>query len=290
VKFNILPTDRVSVVGKTGSGKSVLVKRILKEMSQQAKEFPFRYPIIILDTKGAEKTFGGFGTRVGHLAELNPTIYEQSITVYSPVPEENNRRYYEGFFEYLYGLNIPMLVYIDELTDIGKGNDVPPAYQRFMKLGRERYQALWAGTQNPVFINHDFFSNADHFFIFDLNLEADRKKLAAFAGDEVKERVANKHGFWYYSTDSRYPIYDSNQLPRSRSNPISDIAKTTEAIINPTRDESEDVQMLKGKYVVSIFVLAGVLVFVIPLWKKGWSLFGSKVSAVQPISDFVQQS
>lgn len=282
--FQISPSEHVSIVGKTGSGKTVLARRLLKGMSDAAATLPFYYPIIILDNKGSLKTFAGFGKRIRKLKDLKKQLREgEPIIVYSPTEAEQTRAYYEGFFKYLYNLNKPLLVYVDELALVGHGNNTPEYYEKFRKQGRERLQTLWAATQNPVFVNHDFFSNADHFFIFDLILKADREKMAAFAGEAVKERPIDKHGFHYFSTGERYPQYFENKLDKKPSSEDNN----SNGNINHEKEETES---MSKKWIVSILVLGGVLVFVLPLWKHFFNFVGTKVPVLKPVADYTAEA
>lgn len=281
--FKISPSDRVSIVGKTGSGKTYLARRLLSGMALEAKKLPFYYPVIILDNKGHMETFRGFGKRIRRLKNLKGALVSSvPIITYTPDETEQNEKYYTGFFDFLYKLNMPMLVYVDELALVGKGNDMPESYEKFMKQGRERMQSLWAATQNPVFVAHDFFSNADHFFIFDLMLETDRNKMASFAGAPVKERPDDKHGYFYFSTDSRNPDYFTNQLDKNR---------LLRENVNRNLIEEEGGHLsVKTKWIMSILVLGLVMVFVLPLWKKAFQFVGEKIPMTAPIAAYTQEA
>lgn len=283
MSFKISPSDRVSIVGKTGSGKTYLARRLLSNMALEAKKLPFYYPVIILDNKGHMETFRGFGKRIRRLKKLKDALVSSvPIITYTPDETEQNEKYYTGFFDFLYKLNVPMLVYVDELALVGTGNDMPESYEKFMKQGRERMQALWAATQNPVFVAHDFFSNADHFFIFDLMLESDRNKMAAFAGSPVKERPEDKHGYFYFSTDARNPEYFSNQLDKNKLFKENEIRNLIE--------EEGGRFSVKTKWIMSILVLGLVMVFVLPLWKKAFQFVGEKIPATAPIAAYTQEA
>lgn len=277
--FYISPTDRVSILGKTGSGKSVLTKRLLAEMKRQAESFPFYYPIIVLDQKGQPKTFRGFGKRVKTLKNLWREIdrEKEPILVYSPIPEENNLEGADRFFRELYESDLPNLTYVDELTLATDKNKPLKHYEMYMKQGRERLQSLWQATQNPIFVPHDFFSNADHFFVFDLLLDEDRKKIAGFAGKEVLERPADKHGFWYYSVSERNPVYYKNELPPGA------------LVDSPAAEGKEEKRTMSSKWVISMFILGFVLLFVLAVWKNVFEFVGKKVPAAKPVTDFVTE-
>jgi len=283
--FNISPADRVSIVGKTGSGKSFFVKRLLKDMEREAQKLNFYYPIIILDNKGSPKTFQGFGKRIKKLKDLKKSLAAAvPVIVYSPQESERTMNYYAGFFEYLYKLNEPMLVYVDEFTLLGKGENIPEYVEKFYKQGRERLQALWAATQNPVYLSHDVLSQADHYFVFDLLNKSDRERMSAMAGDALKKRPKEIHGFWYFGTSERDPQYFPNVLTKN--------VTLSENVGNePTQKNGEmEGERMKGKYIVSLFVLGLVMVFIIPLWKYAFKFLGEKMPATQPISTFAEKA
>lgn len=283
--FRISPADRVSIVGKTGSGKSFFVKRLLKEMEREAEKLNFYYPIIVLDNKGSPKTFQGFGKRIKKLKDLKKSLAAAvPVIVYSPQESERTMNYYAGFFEYLYKLNEPMLIYVDEFTLLGKGENIPEYVEKFYKQGRERLQALWAATQNPVYLSHDVLSQADHYFVFDLLNKSDRERMAAMAGDQLRKRPNEIHGFWYFGTSERNPEYFPNVLTK---NVISTENVSKEQTKNSEETEGESV---KGKYIVSIFILGLVMVFVLPLWKTAFKFLAAKVPATQPIATFTEQA
>jgi hypothetical protein len=254
-------------------------------MEREAGKLNFYYPIIILDNKGSPQTFQGFGKRIKKLKDLKKSLAAAvPVIVYSPQESERTMNYYAGFFEYLYKLNEPMLVYVDEFTLLGKGENIPEYVEKFYKQGRERLQALWAATQNPVYLSHDVLSQADHYFVFDLFNKSDRERMAAMAGDPLKKRPNERHGFWYFGTSERNPEYFPNVLTK---NVISTENVSKEQTKNSEETEGESV---KGKYIVSIFILGLVMVFVLPLWKTAFKFLAAKVPATQPIATFTEQA
>jgi hypothetical protein len=71
-----------------------------------------------------------------------------------------------------------------------------------MKMGRERNVGCWNSSQQPVNVHNTLMSEAEHYFIFELRIQAHRDKLAGFIGDEVRRAEMPKHHFWYYSPDT----------------------------------------------------------------------------------------
>ena len=176
------------------------------------------------------------------------------------------------------------MVYVDEFTLLGRGENIPEYVEKFYKQGRERLQALWASTQNPVYLSHDVLSQADHYFVFDLLTKSDRERMAAMAGDDLKKRPKEIHGFWYFGTSERDPQYFPNVLTKN-------IMLAENVGNEPTQKNGEmEDERMKGKYIVSLFVLGLVMVFIIPLWKYAFKFLGEKMPVTQPISTFAEKA
>jgi len=259
----------------------------MQEMSNLSKALPFYYPVVILDNKGVSKTYAGFGKRITRLKKLRAALWEEiPIIVYSPVEDEQTQSFYNGFFEYMYQRNKPCLVFVDELALVAKRDNVPEFYEKFMKQGRERLQALWAGTQNPIFVNHDFFSNSDHFFVFDLLLDTDRKKISTFAGKLVMERPPETHGYWYYSTRMRDPEYFANKIEKKANTKYTG-KQDQNLSINEKEGGKKPMSM---KRLWALMILAFFVMLLFPLYKKLFDGIAAKVPGFAPVSAYIDEA
>jgi hypothetical protein len=96
-------------------------------------------------------------------------------------------------------------------------SDIPPHLKAIYTRGRQRDTTVWALTQRPKTIPLICMSEATHFIIFDLNIEADRKRIMEVVGSEkflytpaqyAREYYNNydNYLFWYYNIKMDSPM------------------------------------------------------------------------------------
>jgi hypothetical protein len=182
----------VFIAGQTGSGKSVLA-----EIYCAGRE-----NVILLDTKG-ETNFSMIPDApvFDRLDEL--VNFEQGKAIYRPRWEELNPEYYDKFFEWIYRRKNTD-VWVDEVMSLYENaNSILPFHKACLTRGRTRKISVWNVTQRPKTIPLTCISESKHFFIFDLNLDADRKRIMEIVPFKELETVASKAGgefaFWYYN-------------------------------------------------------------------------------------------
>jgi hypothetical protein len=187
--------EHVFTCGMTGSGKSVLNKVYLAG-----------YPnVICLDTKGdVEWDEAGDIPIFDELADL--IKFGEGKAIYRPRFEELNTEYYEKFFEWVY-YRMNTIVWIDEIMSISDNAHYIPKYAKaILTRGRSRNTAIWGATQRPKTIPLVYMSEASHFFIFRLNLEADRKRVMEIIPHEEINQMIPPFKFWYYNHRLETPI------------------------------------------------------------------------------------
>lgn len=181
--------DRVLVAGKTGSGKSTLTMFMLATLKR----------LVVIDSKdGLQDWFLDDFNR----STINRIKNGEAVRI-RVVKDEDALEVLRAAYE---GKDI--VVYIDEVTALIPPQSKPDqVFVDIWQRGRSRGVGAWAATQRPSGIPLIFMSEAEHFFIFRLNLDEDRKRLASFAGQEVREPVRDKYGFFYYNTNSGRAVY-----------------------------------------------------------------------------------
>lgn len=200
--------EHVFVAGMTGSGKSFLAEVYLAGYQN----------VIMLDTKGqvyerrrkGENPWRGLKegkdfTVIERLEEVE--FVKTPKIIYAPRFEEQEKEYYDALMKYVYERENTIL-WIDELMSVAEG---PANYPRYLKAlmtrGRSKNVSVWALTQRPMDIPSIIFANTTHFFIFDLMLPQDRKKVSEGTGYPDFLDNPGKYNFWYLKIGSgREPV------------------------------------------------------------------------------------
>lgn len=286
MKLQIRPSDRVSVIGRTGSGKTTLFKTLLRYWIYATREW-YPYHIVVLDTK-KDGDFDGLGKKFTRLKNLTRLWDEYRILIYEPHEEEMNEEFYNGFFRFLRMSKEPLLLVIDELASVAKGNKVSYEYELLMKQGRSKNQAIWAGIQNPVYVPHDFLSQAEHYFVFDLLMDTDREKMAGIIGKGALvspiDKGGGEHGFYYFAVRKRGLELVKNDPPLAFPVPPDFDPKTAIKI------SEKGEQKMNWRFIWAILVLALLMVLTIPLWKIFANWLATKIPAVTPVAEYVNKT
>lgn len=193
MNLNIRRTDRACFFGRTGSGKTTLARRLLRSCS---------LPFVVLDPK---HRYEDEGVQVTHA--FNRKLSEQIIRV-DPIGGGEELELWD---EVIYNVwkHGDTILYADEATLLTPPRSVLPELGRAIRTGRERNVAVWIGSQRPKDIPSVVFTEAEHFFLFRLQWDADREKVASFTSPHVerpykgmlREGRQAKHDFIYYGVE-----------------------------------------------------------------------------------------
>lgn len=205
----IPPNKHVLVVGATETGKSFLAEQYLKG---------YEY-VIKLDTKNetAERYRDGKSAWDGLEEGKHFTVvyrFEDLEEVETPkiiyvMPfEEQTKEGFDIFFNWVF-LRENTILWIDELMSVGTVNSVPPSLGRLYQQGRSKGIGIWSCSQRPSGIPNIAPANSAYYFVFNLYLKADRKRMVDATGmeqlDEIPDPDGN-HYFWFYRMGNREPV------------------------------------------------------------------------------------
>ena len=184
--------EHIFITGRTGSGKTYLASAFANKISNE-------YNIIVHDTKGTE-SFSRYRiyTTINELMNSR-NIRNPGIFVYRPRFQELDMQYYEIFYEWIYHRK-NCIVLIDEAMQVCERVDRYPKYLKgIMTRGREYNIAAWVCTQRPKTLPMFLLSEATKFYVFELNLAEDRRRLVEITGrEELMQRKLCEYCFHYY--------------------------------------------------------------------------------------------
>ena len=181
--------EHVFVAGRTGSGKTFLVKKYLENSS---------LPVYVLDIKKTLKWVQGDNTL--YTEKLSEVIAsKKKKIIYQPRWEEMEEEYYDAFFKHVYEKG-DCTLWIDELMGVGNATRFPKFYKACLTRGRELGISVWSCTQRPATIPIISMSEATHLFIFNLAMKKDRERIAEIAGHGNFLQTPGKFVFWYFDT------------------------------------------------------------------------------------------
>lgn len=191
--------EHVFIAGQTGSGKTVLAEIYLSGLDN----------VICLDIKG-ETNFSMLPDIkiFTHLEKL--MTFGAGKAIYRPCLEEMNTQFYNLFFEWIYKRKNTN-VWVDEVMGLYENSlTMLPFHKAIMTRGRTKKISCWNVTQRPKNIPLSSISESKHFFIFDLRLEGDRKRIQeVIPFPEINIVPSSKGGdfsFWYYNFHMDRPV------------------------------------------------------------------------------------
>lgn len=207
--------DRATIIGATGTGKTTLARFLIEDKNKKCS--------VVYDNKPSDAIA---------LWRSTQTVYqnfdsfadadEERLIYRPPVAETLDIELQDRFFAEIYRRKFTRL-YIDEASALKGG--VNPSYhlQACLCRGRERGIGVITGTQRPHRVPLILMSEAEHFYIFRLNMMQDRYRVFEMTGITVDEQTdMPQFSFFYYNAvmgqrSNRLTINSSRVTPHMHS-------------------------------------------------------------------------
>jgi len=185
--------ERFFFGGRTGSGKTTLADKLIRT---------FNYRTVVIDPKHSWK-FPGYV----HSQHYDPSLHVRR-QVFRPVDDaDNGWADTVAYLSDVWAYDVPTVVYVDELTSVTTPRRAPRVLSTLTRLGRERGFGTWYASQRPKDVPSLFFTEAEHWAIFDLITRDDRDKVKGYMGDKVVDRIKEKYAFWYMAPHMNDPLF-----------------------------------------------------------------------------------
>lgn len=185
---------RVGCLGRTGSGKTVLMEKLLEDQPR----------VIVVDDKH-RVNFPGY-----HLTSDPTAALLESKVILRPdgkLPPQ----FWEDAMTVLHKAG-GGIIYVDELSEQCSPNAMPEGLKSILRMGRELGVGLWWSAQSATEIFNTAIRQADVLILF-LNVGAsDRDKIIKTAGD-IGEVTAHLQLYWFVVFESANQAYDPNNIP-----------------------------------------------------------------------------
>ena len=201
--LKIKQSERVVFVGQTGSGKTFLAQKL----SYNLKRF------VLIDSKGMPDANERFGTEDWSAKGLQDLMEGEPVRlrVGTPnLPVNDWPDYYDELFGSVFEAG-DVSIYIDEMFTVS-GLNPKTNLTRLLTQGREFNVSTWIGTQRPSKIPLITLSEAQHYFIFNLRLPQDRKRMSELANREELPLLDERYAFYYYDVNND-KLYQSDPIP-----------------------------------------------------------------------------
>jgi hypothetical protein len=197
--FSVPPGKHAVIVGKNGGGKSQQLMTLARNNTQR---------VVILDTKidddflylnDKNETLKVADSYLEMIRLLNKQDFDYLIV--RPVDQElSDPEALDNYLKVLAGCK-NLSIFIDEGYQFHNGGRAGSGYVSILTRGRSRRLSLIVCTQRPVWLSVFTFSEATYFFIYELNMLIDKKKLREFI--PLADNF-NLRKFYYY-------FYDTNE-------------------------------------------------------------------------------
>lgn len=188
----ILPGKRVTIAGRTGSGKTTLGNWL-------AKRSPGHWLILNPKHTKGYNSLPGVQTIYGvNQKKIEKSLLQNKFTLLNPTGAESTPENLDLIVHWLHMNYENVGLICDELYTLHRRGDAGEGLIGWLTRGRELGQSFIGLTQRPAWISLFCFSEADYLAEMDLTLKKDRQRFYEFTGrPDSLMRLEPRRWLWY---------------------------------------------------------------------------------------------
>lgn len=195
--YRIRSNDRIVVVGKTGSGKTYAVKKLVFDELDR---------VAFVDVKGRE--YRDINQPViRSLDDVHTALFaedhDRRLDKFVYRPEGIDREHFDEVCRLFYEKGNHHLI-IDELKSVYHGTALTEHHNLLLTNGRDKGVGTTATTQRPMRVPREAISEAEHLFVFKLKDPDDQKRIQKVTAGELPTEPVN--------LDQRHYLYEHDAL------------------------------------------------------------------------------
>lgn len=183
--MKIKSNQRVCFIGKTGSGKSYLANRLIRNFKK----------VLLYDPKHEHKKEFPKAKVTSKLSQVQKWLEEKEFFIIFQ-PFDVNAEKFNELCKIVFRKGNLIFV-LDEVENL----EFTYWHEKIIRMGRTRGVGIFHLIQRPCFIPSNYIlSENEHFFLFKLSLKSDRKKVEGFIGERAEElRTIEEFHYLYYN-------------------------------------------------------------------------------------------
>jgi hypothetical protein len=186
-------TDRLAIVGTTGSGKTHAALWHLARRNYDEK------PWVVYDWKIDEfisSIPGASEWDIDAKAPEHPGLY-----IVHPIPEDDDDAVDAQMTDIWRSENIG--VFVDEGHMIARGNG---GFRKLLTQGRSKHIPMIIAAQRPVWIDRFVFSESEYKQVFRLQHQGDIDKMEEYVPFDLSRRLQKRWSYYYDAVEDRLDI------------------------------------------------------------------------------------
>jgi DNA helicase HerA-like ATPase len=198
--MNIHTSFRISVLGKTGSGKTVFLKSLLKNFSKQIL-------ILIYDIKHDYSDV----REITDLNRFNFNLQKGLARYKSRGSKEDLENFCKtAWFQITKDKTRRIILVFDEISALIENQPLAsvPYFKKCLVMGRSYGIGMWFASQRPAILNKTILSQSRYIFLFKLDHPLDLKAVQFYVPNEKELLCLREYHFLVYEDGHGYVHHD----------------------------------------------------------------------------------